>query len=122
VLQVRSLANRGETAAAMHLLDRLLQDDPQWQPLRSLQEQLRHTSPPDQQATSAAVSSRGAAPQEGDGFSKLLNRAAACLEQRGVTLPEGATPPTGLDAAALAEELDAWSRSLSDFEARYALA
>ena len=122
VLQVRSLANRGETAAAMHLLERLLHDDPQWQPLRSLQEQLRHTSPPDQQATSTAVSSRGAAPQDGDGFSKLLNRAAACLEQRGVTLPEGATPPTGLDAAALAEELEAWGRSLSDFEARYALA
>jgi tetratricopeptide (TPR) repeat protein len=122
VLLVRSLTNRGDTAAAIHLLERLLQDDPQWQPLRSLQEQLRHASPPDQEAPLPAGSSPGAAPQDGDGYSQLLNRAAACLEQRGVPLPEGATPPTGLDAAALAEELDTWSRSLSDFEARYALA
>ena len=41
VLQARSLLNRGEQAAAIALLERLLQQDPQWQPLRSLLEQAR---------------------------------------------------------------------------------
>lgn len=39
VLQARALLNRSETAAAQQLLTVLLQQDPQWQPLRSLLEQ-----------------------------------------------------------------------------------
>jgi len=41
VLEARSLLNRGEQAAAVALLEALLQQDPQWQPLRSLLEQAR---------------------------------------------------------------------------------
>ena len=41
VLQARSLLNRGEPQAAISLLERLLDQDPQWQPLRSLLEQAR---------------------------------------------------------------------------------
>ncbi len=44
VLQARSLLNRGETQAAISLLERLLDQDPQWQPLRSLLEQARQNS------------------------------------------------------------------------------
>jgi len=41
VLKARSLLNRGEQAEAIALLELLLQQDPQWQPLRSLLEQAR---------------------------------------------------------------------------------
>ena len=41
VLQARALLNRSETAAAQELLGVLLQQDPQWQPLRSLLEQCK---------------------------------------------------------------------------------
>ncbi len=45
VLQARSLLNRGDTQAAVSLLEQLLQQDPQWQPLRSLLEQARSNTP-----------------------------------------------------------------------------
>lgn len=41
VLQARSLLNRGQQAEAIALLELLLEQDPQWQPLRSLLEQAR---------------------------------------------------------------------------------
>jgi len=41
VLQARSLLNRGEPQAAISLLETLLDQDPQWQPLRSLLQQAR---------------------------------------------------------------------------------
>lgn len=41
VLQARSLFNRGLTSEALELLDLLLEQDPQWQPLRSLLDQVR---------------------------------------------------------------------------------
>lgn len=44
VLHARSLLNRGEPQAAISLLERLLDQDPQWQPLRSLLEQARQNS------------------------------------------------------------------------------
>lgn len=44
VLHARSLLNRGDTAAAVALLEQLLEQDPQWQPLRSLLEQTRQPS------------------------------------------------------------------------------
>ncbi|MEI8249954.1 MAG: hypothetical protein WCF98_02155 [Synechococcus sp. ELA057] len=122
VLQVRSLANRGDTAAASRLLERLLQDDPQWQPLRSLREQLQAVVP--STAVTSLVSAAPAAPvpDSADAFSRLLERATTYLQQHGVALSEALPPPASLDAAALAEELEAWSRRLSDYEARYALA
>ena len=137
VLQVRSLANRGEPAAALALLERLLADDPQWQPLRSLREQLQQPSQQAPQQSSqqapqpqikphpkleatpvpAAPAAQGAA-----GFEALLERAAARLQAlgAGVPAPAAAEPPADLDA--LAGQLRAFERRLSDYEARFALA
>jgi hypothetical protein len=111
VLQVRSLANRGEHAAAHALLERLLADDPQWQPLRSLREQLQ--APP---AAAPAAPARG--------FEALLERAEARLASLGGTpaplaVAEVSAPA---DLEALATELGALERRLSDYEARFALA
>ena len=114
VLQVRSLANRGEQPAALALLERLLADDPQWQPLRSLREQLQ----PSAAAPAPDMSSASA-------FDGLLDRAAVRLQSLGHPLPpatEQPNPSDALDPAGLAEELDALERRLSDYEARFALA
>jgi hypothetical protein len=133
VLQVRSLANRGEPAAALALLERLLADDPQWQPLRSLREQLQqpsqqlsqqppHPAPqpqikPHPKPVPAAPAAQGVA-----GLEALLERAAARLQALGggVPAPAAANPPADLDA--LAGQLSALERRLSDYEARFALA
>ena len=113
VLQVRSLAQGGDAAAASALLERLLADDPQWQPLRSLREQLaasREPGPGEPEVGSGAES-----------FSVLLDRAAACLQGLGhpVPPPIPASPAEGGDPLA---ELEACNRRLSDYEARFALA
>lgn len=116
VLQVRSLANRGDSAAARRLLERLLQDDPQWQPLRSLREQLQQTSLP----ATAPLSVQ--APQDDANVSRQLERAAAYLEKRGLPIPGTQPVATSVECTDAQEELEAWSLLLSDFEARYALA
>ena len=111
VLQVRSLANRGDHAAAHALLERLLADDPQWQPLRSLREQLQAPAP-------AAVAVPTA------GLEALLERATARLAALGCT-PASLAPGEGAaptDLEALAAELGALERRFSDYEARFALA
>lgn len=127
VLQVRSLANRGDVAAAQQLLDRLLADDPQWQPLRSLREQLQASAAPAPPPAvvvepSAAPSSEAAASALG----ALLDRAAARLQALGQPLPPqpetAAAGADSLDAAEVAAQLEAWSRQLSSYEARFALA
>ena len=124
VLQVRSLANRGDMAAANHLLERLLEDDPQWQPLRSLRDQLKPPTP----HTPAAVLSIAETPSldgEGaaaDAIAQLLDRAEAYLAQRGLPIPPAQLPAVTADPSAHEQHLDAWSRQLSEFEARYALA
>ncbi|WP_094511903.1 hypothetical protein [Synechococcus sp. MW101C3] len=113
VLQVRSLANRGEPQAAGALLERLLADDPQWQPLRSLKEQLRAGLP------SGAVAGPADPPDgmaEGrDAGPDWLDRATARLKALGVATPP--LPPQAPDA-----DIDAITRRLSDYEARFALA
>ncbi len=125
VLQVRSLANRGEHAAARALLERLLADDPQWQPLRSLREQL-HQAPVAAAAEALVSVAPVAAPLAAPvaGFEALLERAAARLASFGgtpVPVAEAeACAPADLDA--FAAELAALERRLSDFEARFALA
>ena len=88
VLQVRSLANRGEPAAALALLERLLVDDPQWQPLRSLREQLQQPQPQPGPATVHAASPQ--APPAAAGFEALLEQAAARLQALGGSLPQPA--------------------------------
>lgn len=118
VLQVRSLANRGDRESARRLLERLLADDPQWQPLRNLQEQLREAEVPASRRPSETSSP---SPLELEAFTHLLDRATLRLQALGAPIPEpdGLQDP-GPDGAAA--ELEAWSRRLSDYEARYALA
>ena len=136
VLQVRSLANRGDQAAASALLERLLADDPQWQPLRSLREQLQASPPAPQAPPVAAPVAAGStetpaaapapAPVAEGAFDALLARATARLQALGQSLPAAAAEPM---AAGEGEDLDAYARSLealerrfSDYEARFALA
>ena len=74
VLQARSLLNRGEPQAAINLLETLLDQDPQWQPLRSLLEQAR---PGGGSAGSTAMTPSG----PGSASSNELERLEARLEQ-----------------------------------------
>jgi len=120
VLQVRSLANRGEPAAALALLERLLVDDPQWQPLRSLREQLQQPQSQPGPATVHAASPQ--APPAAAGFAALLEQAEARLQALGDSLPQPASSAEPADLDALAAELSGLERRLSDYEARFALA
>lgn len=124
VLAVRSLANRGEQAAALALLERLLAEDPQWQPLRSLREQLQV---PAESGPAAAVPAEPGAVavvgQDPGDFDALLQRAAARLQALGIAVPEVAAVPEAVAVPEAGEAaLQAWSRQLSDYEARFALA
>ena len=122
VLQVRSLANRGEIDAARRLLERLLEDDPQWQPLRSLREQLHTTATPSASPPVQAAPRSAAAPLDDDALTRLLDRAAATLSRLGLPVPDPQPVSTPIDAAAAGQALEAWTHQLSAFEARYALA
>ena len=116
VLAVRSLANRGDQAAALVLLDRLLAEDPQWQPLRSLREVLPVPVPVGVEPGPAGPCPAVVDQDPGD-FAALLERAAARLQALGLAVPEAGDVPEAAEAA-----LQAWSRQLSDYEARFALA
>jgi len=123
LLQVRSLASRGEAEAARQLLNRLVEEDPQWQPLRRLQEQLRTApQPPLPASRPAAPANAAAAPTDLEAFTALLDRAGARLQALGHALPppRGGSPPA--DPAAALAELEAYAQRLSGYEARYALA
>lgn len=112
VLQVRSLANRGEHNEAITLLNRLLAEDPQWQPLRSLSEQLQ--AQPEATDNLHPVGDR-------ERFSQLLDRAEARLADLGhpSPLPQPIqTPATQAEALA---DLQAQRQRLSAWEARFAL-
>ena len=120
VLQVRSLVNRGQPDAASALLKRLLADDPQWQPLRSLQEQLRRASP-GPTPSNQEPPSRLPDPHQSEGLSRLLDRATVRLQALGQAIPP---PRTAADteASCLQIELETIALCLSDYEARFALA
>ncbi len=112
LLQARSLLERGDAMAALALLQRLVADDPQWQPLRALL----------QQAETAAVAHRGeavAAPAA-QRFGQFLERAAGRI---GFALPPATPAPEGVtqDPQALRQQLSAFSRGLTEAEARFAL-
>ena len=113
VLQVRSLTNRGEQAAALALLERLLVDDPQWQPLRSLREQIGQIGQSQQAPAPAAQPTA-------TGFEALLERATARLQALGGSLPQPVADTAS--SADLAAELSSLERRLSDYEGRFALA
>jgi hypothetical protein len=127
VLQVRSLANRSELPAALVLLERLLADDPQWQPLRSLREQLQTSPapvPPVDMAPvdMAPVDMAPAATSQPAGIDALLEAAMARLRALGAPMPEQAsTVAWSGDLDAVAEHLSQLERRFSDYEARFAL-
>ena len=127
VLQVRSLANRGEPAAALELLERLLAADPQWQPLRSLREQLQQApappAPQPQIEPPSKAESEPAPQPDPSGFEALLARATTRLQALGGSLPRpDPQESAAADLDALAGQLNALERRLSDYEARFALA
>ena len=120
VLQVRSLTNRGEQAAALALLECLLVDDPQWQPLRSLREQIGQAGQIGQSQKAPAPAPAPAAQPTATGFEALLERATARLQALGGSLPQPIADTAS--SADLAAELSSLERRLSDYEARFALA
>jgi hypothetical protein len=128
VLQVRSLANRGEHGEALAVLELLQAEDPQWQPFRSLREQLQASRPPVGKAQAdgaaslpAAGSPSGPSASENGSFTTLLERASAQLRAMGVAVPSP-TPEPAADLPALTQELSELERRFSDYEARFALA
>jgi hypothetical protein len=87
VLQARILLNHGDTTAAITLLEALLTQDPQWQPLRSLLEQAR----PGRSAIDAAAgqSTRAAAANSaiGDDLARLQERLQELAQRAGLPWP-----------------------------------
>ncbi len=111
LLQARSLLEGGETGAALALLQRLVVDDPQWQPLRALL----------QRAETAAAPAGGAAAvahQPPQRFGQFLEQAAARI---GLPLPPAGARGPAPEPEAARQRLEAFSRTLSDAEARFAL-
>ena len=128
VLQVRSLANRGNQGEALALLELLQAEDSQWQPFRRLREQLQASRPPAGPAQPDGSSSLPAAgplsnssPSESGSFTNLLERASARLRTLGVAVASP-TPEPNPDLASLTKELSELELRLSDYEARFALA
>ncbi|MCP9839615.1 hypothetical protein KBY93_03070 [Synechococcus sp. J7-Johnson] len=116
VLHARSLLDRGHTAQARELLLQLVEQDPQWQPLRAL---LAQTERP-----SAAAESAGSAnPTEPEArlshFQAFLERIAA---QRKLPLPALASASASASSVdTLQQGLDAFAAALADGEGRLAL-
>ena len=118
VLQVRSLANRGEQQAALALLERLLADDPRWQPLCSLKEQLQPQAPTPSEACPSEIIPSDALER----FSRLLDRAGSRLSALGQPIPEPRPIESPANPEAALAALEAQSQRLSALEARFALA
>lgn len=114
LLEARSLLNRGQVAEARFLLEHLLEQDPQWQPLRVLHDQALQAA----EAESSAGSPGKPATAPIDRFAALLDRAAA---RHGIALPPPA-PETDPSPEAAQQHLDRFARALSAAEARLALA
>ena len=128
VLQVRSLANRGEHGEALAVLELLQAEDPQWQPFRSLREQLQASRPPagpvqpeDGASLPAAGPPSEALFSESGSFTTLLERASARLRTLGVAVTSPPPEPAA-DLQVLSKELSELELRLSSYEARFALA
>jgi tetratricopeptide (TPR) repeat protein len=87
VLQARSLLNRGQQAEAISLLELLLQQDPQWQPLRSLLEQAR----PGASTNTSSTASPTSAPQAD--LQRLDQRLQQLAVRAGLPWPPAELPP-----------------------------
>jgi tetratricopeptide (TPR) repeat protein len=113
LLEARSLLERGQVAEARHLLEHLLEQDPQWQPLRALHGQALEAVEPEPSSTSPGEGAT--APIER--FAALLDRAA---ERHGIALPPLA-PETDTSPEVAQQQLDRFASALSAAEARLAL-
>jgi hypothetical protein len=102
VLQARALLNRGEREAAVVLLNDLLAQDPQWQPLRSLLEQARG-----EQDVPAASS---------DGLARLEAALQQLAQRSGVRWP-----PPGAAVQQTLPSADGWQAFLQQALGRLAL-
>jgi hypothetical protein len=128
VLQVRSLASQGDHQEAVALLELLQEEDPQWQPFRSLREQLQasqpqaHLTKPHGDANPPATTPQ-ASPSLIDSttFGALLEQASVRLRALGLPVPSP-TPQTAVDVPTLTTELSELDLRFSDYEARFALA
>ena len=112
VLQARSLLNRGDREEAVALLNTLLQQDPQWQPLRSLLEQARQGD---------AASSPGVRPvATAEGGNGDLQRLQGRLEElaRRAALP---WPPSAASAEEPGADAAAFEQFLQQALGRLAL-
>ena len=110
VLQACSLLNNGNARAALALLRRLHDEDPQWPPLLSLLEQ----------AEKGGADATRAPEEASERFAQLLNRAAARI---GLDLPPSQPQEvaSASDPQADREALKSFCRFLSDAEGRFAL-
>jgi tetratricopeptide (TPR) repeat protein len=104
VLQARSLLNRGETQAAISLLETLLDQDPQWQPLRSLLEQARQNGG---SAGTTAFTPSGPVGASSNDLERLEARLEQLAARAGLPWP----PPLGDEA-----ERDGPQRDAAAFE------
>jgi hypothetical protein len=99
------------------LVERLLADDPQWQPLRCLREQLQASPAP----VAPAPLAPAATPQLAV-IDALLEMAMARLQALGAPMPELAfTFAWSGDLNTVAEHLSEIERRFSAYEARFAL-
>lgn len=107
VLQARSLLNRGQQAEAIALLELLLQQDPQWQPLRSLLEQAR----PTRAISSAAATTIAGRPNaDHSDLARLEQRIRLLAERAELAWPPAPLPPERDAIAAEQMVLEALAR------------
>jgi tetratricopeptide (TPR) repeat protein len=113
VLQARSLLNRGDTAAAIALLEQLLAQDPQWQPLRSLLDQAR---PAAAAASGAAAGTASVAPASGSDLERLESRLEMLAQRAGL-----AWPAAMASADASSADAERWAAQVQQALGRLAL-
>ena len=115
VRQVRALLDRGDIPAALALVQRLVADDPEWQPLRSLLQQAEAAAAP-----VAAIATDPAGESAPLPFARFLAQAAA---RSGIPLPPATPGPAGAthDLETCRQDLQRFARILSEAEARFAL-
>ncbi|KAF0652974.1 hypothetical protein L107_12500 [Cyanobium sp. Copco_Reservoir_LC18] len=115
VRQVRELLDRGDIPAALPLVQRLVAEDPEWQPLRSLLRQAEAAAAPAAATATDPAGESGPLP-----FARFLAQAAA---RSGIPLHPATPEPAGanLDIEACRQELQRFARSIGEAEARFAL-
>ncbi len=117
VLQARSLIDRGDSAQARELLLQLVEQDPQWQPLRALLAQVEQSAGAATATSPPAGGTRTGEPEAGlNHFQAFLERIA---DQRQLPLTALASIPASLDDQR--QRLEAFSASLAEAEGRLAL-